>query len=130
MHALRFALCLPIPQLNLFCGPLFSNTSRGWWFKIVMRISRRVFKKQNMALPCSVAFVVFCASHARRRCNFHSFRVFLLHRFLDRVFFRFSFDFSTLFRSKIEKKSKPKAMKKSNDFLIDFFTDFGRYSYQ
>ena len=70
----RFMLCPPILQLHFFCAPLFSNTWWGAWSKIVTRISREVFKKPKLALPCSVAFTFFFASHARWRFQFRLFQ--------------------------------------------------------
>ena len=69
-----FTLCAHALQLLLFSGALFSNTWRGWGFKIGMRISAGVFKKSELASPCCVALTFFCASRARWGCHFHLFQ--------------------------------------------------------
>ena len=63
-------LCPPILQHRLLCGALFSNTWGAPRSKRNARISREVFNKSEMTLPCCVALTFFCASHARWRCEF------------------------------------------------------------
>ena len=63
-------LCLPILQLRLLCGALFSNAWAPCCSNRGARISLEVFKMSEMTLLCSVAFTFFCASHARWRCRF------------------------------------------------------------
>ena len=52
-------LCPPILQLRLRCGALFSNTWNAHPPKRKAHISREMFKKSTMALPCSVALTFF-----------------------------------------------------------------------
>ena len=48
MRAIAIKICLCILQITLCCGPLFFHTWRGWWSKIVTRISRWCAKHDNL----------------------------------------------------------------------------------